>query len=181
MERNIAYIALFAALIAALGLIGKFNLIAGVPITAQSMGVMLAGTVLGAKRGFLAVLLFVGLTLIGLPLLSGGRGGLGLLSGPSVGFIIGFPIAAYVTGFLTERLNIGSITISATIAACIGGILVLYIFGVIGMAVILDKSLPQAAALVLAFIPGDAVKAVVTGVITGAIFKARPDAVFSRA
>ena len=48
---------------------------------------MLCGTVLGAKRGALAVLLFLGLTLAGLPLLSGGRGGLGLLASPTVGYI----------------------------------------------------------------------------------------------
>ena len=60
MERNLTHIALFAALIAVLGLIPKIDLISGVPITAQSLGIMLCGTVLGAKRGFLAVLLFVG-------------------------------------------------------------------------------------------------------------------------
>ena len=59
MERNLTMIALFAALIAALGLIPKFTLGFGVPITAQSLGVMLCGTVLGAKRGGLAALLFV--------------------------------------------------------------------------------------------------------------------------
>ena len=70
---------------------------------------MLCGTVLGAKRGALAVLLFLGLTLAGLPLLSGGRGGLGLLASPTVGYLIGFPVAAYVTGAVTTHLkaNIG--------------------------------------------------------------------------
>jgi len=58
VERNLVFIALFAALIAALGLIPKIDLAFGVPITAQSLGIMLAGTVLGAKRGLLAVLLF---------------------------------------------------------------------------------------------------------------------------
>ena len=58
MEKNIAYIALFAALIAVLGLIPKITLAFGVPITAQSLGVMLCGTVLGARRGALAVGLF---------------------------------------------------------------------------------------------------------------------------
>ena len=51
MERNLTHIALFAALIAALGLVPKIDLAAGVPITAQSLGVMLCGTVLGARRG----------------------------------------------------------------------------------------------------------------------------------
>jgi biotin transport system substrate-specific component len=53
MEKNIAYVALFAALIAVLGLVPKIDLMSGVPITAQSLGIMLCGTVLGAKRGAL--------------------------------------------------------------------------------------------------------------------------------
>ena len=47
-----------------------------VPITLQTMGVMLAGSVLGARRGALAVLTFLALVAAGLPLLAGGRGGL---------------------------------------------------------------------------------------------------------
>ena len=77
MERNVSLIALFAALIAVLGLVPRIELISGVPITAQSLGIMLCGTVLGARRGALAVLLFLLLVAIGLPILSGGRGGLG--------------------------------------------------------------------------------------------------------
>ena len=61
MERNLTMIALFAALIAALGLIPALTLGFGVPITAQTLGVMLCGTILGAKRGALAALLFVAL------------------------------------------------------------------------------------------------------------------------
>ena len=59
MEKNIVIIALFAALIAALGLVPKFTLASGIPITAQSMGIMLCGTVLGSRRGAKAVLLFL--------------------------------------------------------------------------------------------------------------------------
>lgn len=102
MEKNVAYIALFAALIAVLGLIPKITLAFGVPITAQSLGVMLCGTVLGARRGGLAALLFVLLVAMGLPLLAGGRGGLGVFASPTVGFLVGFPVAAFVTGWIVE-------------------------------------------------------------------------------
>ena len=64
----------------------------GVPITAQTLGVMLAGVMLGPIRGALAVLLFLFLVALGLPFLSGGRGGLGVFMGPSVGFLIGNPL-----------------------------------------------------------------------------------------
>ena len=85
MERNLTHIALFAALIAVLGLIPKIDLPGGVPITAQSLGIMLCRTVLGSKRGALAVLLFLALALAGLPLLAGGRGGIRSVCQPDCG------------------------------------------------------------------------------------------------
>ena len=80
--RDLAQIAIFAALIAALGLPGTITVgPTGVPITLQTLGVMLAGGILGARKGFLSVLVFLVLTTAGLPLLAGGRGGLGDLGG----------------------------------------------------------------------------------------------------
>ncbi len=179
-ERNVAQIALFTALIAALGLIPQLTLAFGVPVTAQSLGIMLCGTVLGARRGGYAALLFVGLVAIGLPLLSGGRGGLGVFTSPAAGFLIGFPVAAFCTGFVMERLSRLGVVWAAGIAAVIGGVLVLYAFGIVGMSVVLGRTLGEAALLVAAFIPGDLLKAVLTGLITAALYRARPDSVFSR-
>lgn len=181
MEKNVAYIALFAALIAVLGLIPKITLAFGVPITAQSLGVMLCGTVLGAKRGGLAALLFVLLVAMGLPLLAGGRGGLGVFASPTVGFLVGFPVAAFVTGWIVETWRSAPIGIAAGIAAVLGGVVVLYGFGVAGMAVVMGKTLPEAAALVTAFIPGDLLKAGIAGMLTASLAKARPGSVLSRA
>jgi biotin transport system substrate-specific component len=180
MERNLTHIALFAALIAVLGLIPKIDLASGVPITAQSLGIMLCGTVLGARRGALAVLLFLALVAAGLPLLSGGRGGLGVFAGPSVGYLIGFPVAAFVTGWLMERTTL-SIGFAATASAVIGGIGVLYVFGIIGMSVMLDKTLPEAAFLGMAFLPGDILKAVIAGMVTQSLARMRPASLLSRA
>ena len=173
MERNLTHIALFAALIAVLGLIPKIDLAAGVPITAQSLGIMLCGTVLGAKRGALAVLLFLALVAAGLPLLSGGRGGIGVFAGPSVGYLLGFPVAAFVAGWIMERTSL-STGLAATAGSVIGGIGVLYVFGIIGMAVVLDKTLPEAAFLGMAFLPGDVVKAVIAGLVTQSLARMRP-------
>ena len=77
MERSVTHVALFAALVAVLGLVPQIALPGGVPVTAQSLGIMLCGTVLGARRGALAVGLFLLLVALGLPILTGGRGGLG--------------------------------------------------------------------------------------------------------
>lgn len=180
MERSLSHIALFAALIAVLGLVPKIDLAAGVPITAQSLGIMLCGTVLGARRGALAVLLFLGLVALGLPLLAGGRGGLGVFASPTVGFLIGFPVAAFVAGWVMERTTLAPFW-AAFAGAVIGGIGVLYLFGISGMAVMLGKSWPEAAFLGAAFLPGDMLKAVLAGLVTQAIARARPAALLSRA
>lgn len=180
MERSIALVALFAALIAALGLIPKLTLGFGVPITAQSLGVMLCGTILGAQRGGLAALLFVALVALGLPLLAGGRGGLGVFAAPSVGFVVGFPVAAFATGFVMEQMQRTPIAWAAGFASVIGGVVVLYTFGVPGLMVMLDKGFAEALGLVSAFIPGDFIKAVLAGLITAGVARARPASLLSR-
>ncbi len=181
MERNVVMISLFAALIAVLGLVPTITLISGVPISAQSLGVMLCGTVLGARRGALAVLLFLLLVALGLPLLAGGRGGLGVFAGPTVGFLIGFPIAAFVAGFVVQKLRGKSILVTSMLGAFLGGVIALYIPGIGGMALVLAKSLPEATALALPFIPGDLAKVVAAGLVTAGLAKARPNSVLSNA
>ena len=102
--RDAALIAVFAGFVAALGVVPAFQPPGfSVPITAQSLGVMLAGAILGARRGFAALALFLVLVAVGLPLLAGGRGGLGVFFTPSVGFLLAWPLTAYVIGWLTER------------------------------------------------------------------------------
>lgn len=179
MERSLAHIALFAALIAVLGLVPRIDLAAGVPITAQSLGIMLCGTILGARRGALAVLLFLLLVAVGLPLLAGGRGGLGVFASPTVGFLAGFPVAAFVAGWIMERTTLAPLW-AAMAGAVIGGIGVLYLFGITGMSVMLDKSWSEAALIAVAFLPGDVLKAVVAGLVTQAVARARPAALMSR-
>jgi biotin transport system substrate-specific component len=180
VERNVTLIALFAALIAVLGLVPKIDLISGVPITAQSMGVMLCGTVLGARRGALAVLLFVGLVALGLPLLAGGRGGLGVFASPTVGFVLGFPVAALVAGWITEHWR-APLGLASFAGAVIGGIGVLYLFGITGMAVVLGKTWPEAALLATPFLAGDLIKAALAAAITRGLARVRPGVVLSRA
>ena len=180
MERNLTHIALFAALIAVLGMVPPISLASGVPITAQSLGIMLCGTVLGAKRGALAVLLFLALVAAGLPILSGGRGGLGVFAGPSVGFLIGFPVAAFVAGWVVEHLP-APVGIAAGIGAALGGIVVLYAFGIPGMAFMLDKTWGEATLLITPYLVGDTIKVVLSGLITQAIARMRPQSLLSRA
>ena len=180
MEKTSVLVALFAALIAVLGLVPAFPLASGVPITAQSLGVMLCGTILGSKKGGLAALLFILLTLVGLPLLAGGRGGIGLLAGASAGFIVGFPLAAYITGWLMEKTNSVDIQISVALSSIVGGIVVLYIPGLIGMMINAGMSLNAAIVAVSVYLPGDILKVTLAIIVTSAIFKARPESIIAR-
>ena len=115
-------------MIAALGLVPPIALGFGVPISAQSLGVMLAGAVLGSWRGAAAVLVVQGVVALGLPVLAGGRGGLGVFTSPTGGFLIGWLPAAFVTGLVVERLRGLSVVWAAGIGSVIGGIVVLYAF-----------------------------------------------------
>lgn len=179
MERSLSHIALFAALIAVLGFVPQIMLPFGVPITAQSLGIMLCGTVLGARRGALAVLLFLLLVAIGLPLLSGGRGGLGVFASPTVGFLLGFPVAAFVAGLITEKAPL-PVGWAAGIGALVGGVVTLYAFGIPGLALMLDKTLPEATLMITAFLPGDLIKVALAGLVTHSLARMRPGVLLSR-
>jgi len=71
---------------------------AGVPMTLQTLAVTMAGVILGAKRGAVSMLIYLLLGAVGLPVFSGFRGGLAMLVGPTGGFLISFPIMAFIIG-----------------------------------------------------------------------------------
>jgi biotin transport system substrate-specific component len=173
--KDMVYAALFAALTAALGLLPMVA-VPGIsaPITAQSLGVMLAGSVLGAKRGGLAMLVFMALVAAGLPLLAGGRGGIGVFMGPTGGFAIGYILGAFITGWLTERMWARFDFVRALVACIIGGIGVVYLLGIPWLGAVAKIGLTKAAIGSTAFIPGDILKAVLASVIAVAIKKAYP-------
>lgn len=158
--QDVAYIALFAALTAVLGLIPRIDLSFGpVPITAQSLGPMLAGSILGARRGALSQMLFLLLLAAGLPLLAGGRGGLGVFASPSAGFIMAWPLAAAFVGAATERLWSRFGFLSSFLINILGGIGIVYALGIPVLALIAGLSLRDAGASSLVFLPGDLLKA----------------------
>lgn len=173
--RTLVRIALIAALIAALGFVPPLYLplAAGVPITAQSLGVMLAGLLLGSRAGGAAVGLFVFVVLLGAPLLSGGRGGLGVLASPTAGFLIGYVAGGYVTGLVAERLAARNLPALATalIAAITGGILTVYAFGIPGLAMMAHISLAKAFIGATVFVPGDLIKAVGAAVLATTVLR----------
>lgn len=174
--RHLVRIALFAALLAVLGLFPAFNLpfLAGVPISLQTLGVMLAGVLLGPRHGTAAVLLFIFVVLLGAPLLAGGRGGLGVLYGPTAGFLIGWIPGVAVTGWVMDRLRRLPVLPAAIVASTVGGIAVVYILGIAWLVISSKLSLQQASLLTLTFVPGDLIKAVATGCVAEATRRLQP-------
>lgn len=175
--RDLTRIAVFAAFIAVLGLPGTIPLFGGsVPISAQTLGVMLAGAILGPWRGALSVVVFELLVLAGLPLLAGGRGGAGVFVGPTVGFLIGWIAGAIVIG-LVVRAHAGKPGVFRTILGFVlGGIVAIYAFGVPVMAAILGISMTDALVGASVFLIGDGIKVVIATVVTLALFRAYPKA-----
>lgn len=173
--RDLAQIAVFAALIAALGLPGAIPLgPEGVPITLQTLGVMLAGAILGARKGVLSVLLLLALVAAGLPLLSGGRGGLGVFVGPSAGYLLGWVAGVAVIGWATARLLPRYRLVPALLWTALGGIVVVYLFGVPVFAAVTGTPLGLALAGSSVFLIGDAIKVVVTVLVAKGVHRAWP-------
>jgi biotin transport system substrate-specific component len=173
--RDLAYVALFAAITAVLGLLPPVP-VPGipVPITAQTLGVMLAGSVLGARLGGLALLTFLAVVAMGVPLLSGGRGGLAVFVSPSAGYLYAFPVAAFAIGLLTQLTWRHFNLAWAMVANLVGGVAVIYALGIPFTALYGDVSLSAAATGSLSFIPGDLVKAGVASVVAVAVRRAYP-------
>lgn len=149
---------LMTAITVVLGMMPPIPMPFGVPITLQTLGVMLSGLVLGAAGGGLSQVLIVLLVAVGAPILSGGRGGLAVFAGPTAGYLIGWVPAALVTGLIAGRRSLG--LPRALLAAVIGGVGVVYLFGIPWTAWIAQVPLWAAAKGALVFVPLDLIKAV---------------------
>jgi biotin transport system substrate-specific component len=126
-----------------------------VPITGQTLGVLLAGTALGWRRGAAAMALYAVAGLIGVPWFAGHASG---YVGASFGFIIGFFLCAILCGYLAERGADRSLL--GSIPAMLAGEVVMYAVGVIWLGAYLHVGVSQAIALGLTpFLVGDAIKA----------------------
>lgn len=173
--RDLALVATFTGLVAALGLVpAMYPAGIPVPITAQSLGVMLAGAVLGGRRGAASLLLLLALVAIGLPLLAGGRGGLGVFAGPSVGYLVGYPVAAWVIGRLVELGGAPYRLAWGVLANVVGGIVVLYALGILGTAWRAHLSIPAATVSAGWYVVGDCIKVVIAALVARGVHAAYP-------
>lgn len=163
--KNLVFVALFSSIMGVLGLIPPIALsITPVPITLQSLGVMLAGGLLGSRLGALSQLVFLLIVGVGAPLLAGGRGGLSVFVGPSAGYLLGYIVGAFVIGYLIERLREVSI-IKVLCINIIGGIFVVYVFGILVQAFVMDISVWETMKVSVVFLPGDCIKAIIAAIL----------------
>ena len=161
MIRDLVLIALFTALTAIMAYI-SIPMPGGLPpITGQSFAVMLAGLLLGSKKGAMSQVVYVLLGLAGLPVFAAGTAGPGVLAGYSGGFIWGFIIGAYVIGKVTEMTKRPTLPV-LVVAAAVGGILAVYIPGIVQMSRVLGLPYAKAITAMLPYIPGDVVKVAVS-------------------
>jgi biotin transport system substrate-specific component len=152
--REVAYAALFAALIAA----GAFVAIplGPVPFTLQVLVVLLAGLVLGPRSGALAVSAYLVLGLIA-PVYAGGTSGVGVLFGPTGGYLWGFVLGAVTSGVVARRTGPGFLGLTV---AALAGLVPIYVLGTAWLALQLQLSAGAAvAAGALPFLAADLVKA----------------------
>ena len=162
--KRLMFAALFAALTAAVSPIKIPLVFTPVPISLQTLMVLLAGALLGANLGALSQLLYVLVGTLGLPVFAGGSSGFGALFGPSGGYLLGFIAAAFVIGKLVEKAKKPSFM--QLVIAMVVGSLVIYVFGVAGGLIVTGLPLTQVlVGWVLPFIIGDAIKLIIAAII----------------
>lgn len=159
-----------ASLLAAMTAVGAYIIIpvGPVPIVLQNLFVLLSGLLLGSRWGFLSMAIYFMLGAIGIPVFAGGKGGIGHILGPTGGYIFGFAVCAFLTGFISER-NRGKSRLSDALAVFAGS-LTIYACGVPWLKVVTGFSWLKALSVgMLPFLPGDIIKAAAAVVLARTI------------
>jgi biotin transport system substrate-specific component len=158
--RDICMMALFTALTAVMAQI-SIPMPLGVPMTMQTFAIMLTSIVLGARKGFISVLAYILLGIVGVPVFAKFQGGMGIVFGPTGGFILSFPLMAWLVGIGAERGGWWAVA-----AGLLAGTLVNYAGGMLMFCLITKQGIQAAFfACVFPFIPTAAIKAVMAALI----------------
>lgn len=166
--RQMTLISLFAALT----VVGAFISIPlyPVPLTLQTLFTLSAAMTLGSAMGMLSQIIYVMLGVIGLPVFAGFKTGIGILFGPTGGFLFGFIISAYIIGKIIE-LKKEKNFFYYFLAGVIGTI-ILYIIGITQLSLVTDMGIKKALMVgMLPFLPGDILKIIAASFIAS---KLRP-------
>lgn len=179
--RDIVAVVGFALLTAAAAQISIPLGFTPVPLTGQTFAVLLAGGVLGSRRGGLSMLLYVALGAIGLPFYADGAGGWTAATGATAGYLVGFIVAAFVVGLMAEHGQ--DRKLSTSIPAFIAGTMIIYTIGAgwlaydLGLPLTAAAGEPSAISLGVApFLVGDVFKALLAGALLPAAWRFLDDA-----
>jgi biotin transport system substrate-specific component len=181
---DVALVATFAAFIAVCAILPAIPVPGSVvPITLQTFGVMLAGLVLGARRGALAALLYLAVGAAGLPVFSGGVGGVGVFASLSAGYLLAFPLAAALAGHLATRaggLRPSVRYVALFASATAASVLLIHPIGIAVMGWRGGLSASEALVAGSRYIPGDLIKNLLAALVASAVLRAFPDMVRRR-
>lgn len=134
-----------------------------VPVTGQTFGVLFTGALLGSRRGALALLLYLAEGACGLPVFAGGAAGFARFLGPTGGYLISYPLAAGLVGWLAERG--WDRRPHGMLGAMVLASVVIFGLGTAWLSLFVGGLVPALVQGVLPFLPGDAVKAALAGVL----------------
>ena len=160
--RQMTLISLFAALTAA----GAFISIPfqPVPFSLQTLFTLLAGMTLGSVSGSVSQVIYILLGVIGLPVFAGFKSGIGILFGPTGGFLFGFIISAYIIGKITEGK--AEKNIFYYLLAGFLGTVIIYFIGVSQLSLVTGIEIKKAVLIgALPFLPGDILKIIAASFI----------------
>ena len=165
--KDLVFTAMFAALIAVCSILSIP--IGEVPITLQTFAVCLAAAMLGWKRGTLSVLIYVLLGAVGVPVFAGMTGGVGILAGPTGGYIIGFIPAALIIGLAADKWERKALPLTVSMVL---GVLVCYLIGTIWFMVVTGMGIGESLMLcVVPFLIPDGVKIALAMILSNRLSK----------
>ena len=162
---DIVITALMTALIAVCSLVAIP--VGAVPVTLQTFAVFVAIGICGCKKGTVAVLLYILLGIVGLPVFSGFQSGIGVLAGPTGGYISGFLLSALVSGFIAEKTGrkIGFMILSFS-----AGLVICYLSGLLWYIYVFSGGKADFASAfslcVLPYIIPDGIKIILAAVVS---------------
>ena len=171
LARNIGLVLLGSWIVAGLAQLSIPLGFTPVPITGQTLGVLLVGAALGSRRGGAALLAYLVQGAMGLPFFQGGTGGPAVLAGPTAGYLYGFVVAAFVVGWMAER------SLDRRFATAMGvflaGSAIIFACGLVWLAAFVGPSNVLAAGL-WPFLPGAVIKAALAAMILPSAWKLLP-------
>ncbi|MCH5160447.1 MAG: biotin transporter BioY [Clostridiales bacterium] len=173
MTRRLVYISIFTALIVLGGLISVPIPFTQVELSFQTVFVIMAGLVLGGRDGALAVLVYLAMGLLGLPVFTQG-GGVAYVFKPSFGYLIGFPIGALVAGSIVTKSQKSHSKRSRVFVAALVGMIPVYVIGASYQLLILYYYIGSSLGAAVAGLPAVIVLAVKDGVLLGLVASVYP-------